>query len=64
MRRKSAPVHARSRMTIAEVCEDLGISRSTFYEWRTKGRAPRCIKLPNGVTSELTTPTMNAGSAP
>jgi excisionase family DNA binding protein len=44
----SASVHARTRLTIAEVCEDLGISRSTFYEWRTKGRAPRCIKLPNG----------------
>jgi predicted DNA-binding transcriptional regulator AlpA len=26
----------------------LGISRSTFYEWRTKGVAPKCIKLPNG----------------
>jgi len=38
----------RTRMTIAEVCADLGISRSTFYEWRAKGRAPRCIKLPNG----------------
>jgi len=38
----------RERLTIAEVCEDLGISRSTFYEWRAKGRAPRCIKLPNG----------------
>lgn len=48
MRRTSAPVHPRTRLTIAEVCEDLGISRSTFYEWRTKGRAPRCIKLPNG----------------
>jgi excisionase family DNA binding protein len=38
----------RQRLTIADVCEDLGISRSTFYEWRVKGRAPRCIKLPNG----------------
>jgi excisionase family DNA binding protein len=36
------------RLTIAQVCEELGISRSTFYEWRTKRRAPRCIKLPNG----------------
>jgi predicted DNA-binding transcriptional regulator AlpA len=26
----------------------LGISRSTFYDWRAKGRAPKCIKLPNG----------------
>jgi excisionase family DNA binding protein len=38
----------RTRLTIAEVCADLGISRSTFYEWRAKGRAPRCMKLPNG----------------
>jgi predicted DNA-binding transcriptional regulator AlpA len=36
-------------MTIVEVCEELGgISRRTFYEWRAKNRAPRCIKLPNG----------------
>jgi len=31
-----------------EVCEDLQIAQSTFYEWRTKGTGPRCIKLPNG----------------
>ena len=36
------------RLTIAQLCNELGISRSTFYEWRAKGRAPRCIKLPNG----------------
>jgi hypothetical protein len=24
------------------------LSRRTWQEWRTKGRAPRCIKLPNG----------------
>jgi excisionase family DNA binding protein len=41
-------VCSRKRLTIAEVCADLGVSRSTFYEWRAKGRAPRCIKLPNG----------------
>jgi len=39
---------ARRHLTLAEVCEDLGIARSTFYEWRAKGRAPKCIKLPNG----------------
>lgn len=38
----------RTRLTIADVCADLGVSRSTFYEWRAKGRGPRCIKLPNG----------------
>jgi predicted DNA-binding transcriptional regulator AlpA len=38
----------KDKLTIAEVCGDLGISRRTFYEWRAKGRAPRCITLPNG----------------
>jgi predicted DNA-binding transcriptional regulator AlpA len=36
------------KLTIAEVCADLEISRRTFYEWRAKGRAPKCIRLPNG----------------
>jgi excisionase family DNA binding protein len=36
------------RLSIAQVCQELDVSRSTFYEWRTKGRAPRCIRLPNG----------------
>jgi excisionase family DNA binding protein len=39
---------ARARLTVQDLCVELGISRSTFYEWRAKGRAPRCIKLPNG----------------
>ncbi|MFE7201904.1 helix-turn-helix transcriptional regulator [Pseudonocardia alni] len=37
-----------TRLTVADLCTELGISRSTFYDWRAKGRAPRCIKLPNG----------------
>ncbi|MER5581922.1 MULTISPECIES: helix-turn-helix domain-containing protein [Streptomyces] len=41
-------VRSRSMLTLAEVCEELGVSRSTFYDWRAKRRAPRCIKLPNG----------------
>ncbi|MFI1181333.1 helix-turn-helix transcriptional regulator [Streptomyces sp. NPDC020799] len=36
------------KLTIREVCTELKISPSTFYDWRAKGRAPRCIKLPNG----------------
>ena len=36
------------KLTVAEVCADLGISRRTFYEWRMKNRAPKCITLPNG----------------
>ncbi|MFI7038377.1 helix-turn-helix transcriptional regulator [Microbispora rosea] len=35
-------------LTVADFCAELGISRSTFYDWRAKGRAPRCITLPNG----------------
>ena len=43
------PIHApRDTLTIADICTDLGISRRTFYEWRAKRRAPRCITLPNG----------------
>jgi len=36
------------KLTVADVCADLGISRRTFYEWRAKGTGPRCIPLPNG----------------
>jgi len=33
---------------VPEVCDELNVAKSTFYDWRTKGRAPRCIRLPNG----------------
>ncbi|MFD8527217.1 helix-turn-helix transcriptional regulator [Streptosporangium canum] len=36
------------KLTVDDICEDLGISRSTFYEWRQKNRGPRCMRLPNG----------------
>ena len=36
------------RLTIAQFCHEQEIARSTFYDWRAKGKAPRCIKLPNG----------------
>ncbi|MFE3457418.1 helix-turn-helix transcriptional regulator [Nocardiopsis aegyptia] len=38
----------RSWLTVDEFCEELGIARSTFNDWRAKGRAPKCAKLPNG----------------
>jgi excisionase family DNA binding protein len=38
----------REKLTVDEVCSDLGISRSTFYCWRASGKGPRCIRLPNG----------------
>ena len=43
-----APRGPNEKLTIAEVCRELKISRSTFYDWRAKRRAPRCITLPNG----------------
>lgn len=40
----STPTH----LTLADLCAELGVARSTFYDWRAKGAGPRCIKLPNG----------------
>lgn len=37
-----------AHMTVSEFCSELEVARSTFYDWRAKGRAPHCIKLPNG----------------
>ncbi|AZS87269.1 DNA-binding protein [Streptomyces griseoviridis] len=41
-------VRTGGKLTVDDVCVELGIARSTFYEWRQKGRGPRCIRLPNG----------------
>ncbi|HRW18612.1 MAG TPA: helix-turn-helix domain-containing protein [Dermatophilaceae bacterium] len=38
----------RPNMTVQEVCSELGIARSTFYDWRSARKAPPCYKLPNG----------------
>ena len=35
-------------LTVAEFCTEMDIARSTFYDWRAKRSAPKCIKLPNG----------------
>ena len=43
-----AHLHERRHLTVAELCHELGVARSTFYDWRAKGAAPRCLKLPNG----------------
>lgn len=37
----------RQHLTVKAFCELLGISRRTFQEWRAKGCAPKCLKLPN-----------------
>jgi predicted DNA-binding transcriptional regulator AlpA len=39
---------AAEMLTLDEVCAELRIERSTFYEWRKRGEAPECSKLPNG----------------
>ncbi len=36
------------KLTVHELCAELKVSRSTFYDWRQKRRGPRCIRLPNG----------------
>lgn len=38
----------RKLISIAAFCEEFEVAKRTFYEWRAKGVAPRCIKLPNG----------------
>ncbi|MBI4935946.1 MAG: helix-turn-helix domain-containing protein [Actinobacteria bacterium] len=35
-------------MTVDEVCETLGVSRSTWEKWRARRVCPCCIVLPNG----------------
>lgn len=38
----------RELLTLAQVWNELGISESTWYEWRARGTTPKTIKLPNG----------------
>jgi predicted DNA-binding transcriptional regulator AlpA len=45
---KRASAQLDGKLTVADICADLGISRRTFYEWRMKGTGPECIPLPNG----------------
>ncbi len=35
-------------LTMAEVLELLGVTRSSFDKWRRRGAGPVTIKLPNG----------------
>jgi predicted DNA-binding transcriptional regulator AlpA len=44
----AAPIPEDSWLTVDRLCTELQIARSTFYDWRAKGRAPKCHKLPNG----------------
>lgn len=36
------------QLTVEQLCVELQVARSTFYQWRQVGKAPRCIRLPNG----------------
>ncbi|MDN5768842.1 MAG: helix-turn-helix domain-containing protein [Humibacillus sp.] len=38
----------RVHLSVREICDELGVARSTFYDWRAAKKAPPCIKLPNG----------------
>jgi predicted DNA-binding transcriptional regulator AlpA len=46
--REAGPAPEPKMITVDQFCAELIISRSTFYDWRAKGRAPECTKLPNG----------------
>lgn len=35
-------------LSIAEVCDELGVSRATFYRWRAHRKGPESLRLPNG----------------
>lgn len=35
-------------MKLADVLDELGMSRAAFYRMRARGQSPKCLKLPNG----------------
>ncbi|MFD9629904.1 helix-turn-helix transcriptional regulator [Streptomyces violascens] len=35
-------------MKLTDVLDELDMSRAAFYRLRARGKAPKCIKLPNG----------------
>ncbi|WP_081687770.1 helix-turn-helix transcriptional regulator [Glycomyces tenuis] len=35
-------------MTLQDIFNELDISKSTWNDWKNKGRAPKHFKLPNG----------------
>lgn len=37
-----------SHLKLADVLNELDMSRAAFYRLRARGEAPRCLKLPNG----------------
>lgn len=35
-------------LTVREILDELGIAHRTWQRWRDTGRAPECVRLPNG----------------
>jgi len=46
--RDAGPLPENALLTVGQLCAEQHISRSTFYDWQAKGKAPQCIVLPNG----------------
>lgn len=44
---KTTPARCPS-LKLPDVLDEIGMSRSAFYRMRARGKAPKCIKLPNG----------------
>jgi predicted DNA-binding transcriptional regulator AlpA len=36
------------KLKLPNVLAEIGVSRSAFYRMRALGKAPKCMKLPNG----------------
>ncbi|MGP9019716.1 helix-turn-helix transcriptional regulator [Streptomyces sp. BR1] len=36
------------KLTLAEALDEIGMSRAAFYRMRARGKAPQCLKMPNG----------------
>jgi predicted DNA-binding transcriptional regulator AlpA len=47
-RSSQRPSSARRTLKLPEVLDEIGMSRSAFYRMRARGKAPRCVRLPNG----------------
>lgn len=48
MKRSAARRPVVEQLTVGQLCAELQIARSTFYQWRQIGKAPQCVRLPNG----------------
>lgn len=48
MKRTSKVGPVCEQLTVDQLCAELQIARSTFYQWRQIRKAPRCVRLPNG----------------